>query len=523
MAKCLRRRAFEMSHVRRRREVDEDDVVTSGCSREHVRRGAGAQGDHPGIRPRKQRCEPEVRGPRAKPSGRRERELLAARCRNRRRADASGVSATTSLPPTCSRARSNRRPASRHVRNLGDRSGDARAGDSYVDDVGVRIVGSQQPGDGLFGQLCADAHTGAVAENQHRRAFALIVAARSAVRPWQSDGRGRRHARRRPSPAEPPASANEDSSKAGRRDGAQRRRGCLGAWTHPLCQGRAIGGTPRSSWPLPAIGKPAPAQRPACSSDTDACLFRLRGRPGRSPCRVSEPVRHTRRQWGDRVTRSAHLSGSARTGGTASAPLAASATMSLRHRRRLASHRRRTAGLGRRRPDGRDAGLSLPRVERRRQLCSIPADRQQATAWVCGSDYYVAEFTDDRLKARWTECKADNACRQRIDGQMQRWLPPNKARSTRVTGLVDPVGKIEPDGAVDLRAIRGPAFFAGEPYAERIAGPNREPGRWSSRCRAIRSSDSSSAWTVTSGCAAGTSRVQASTMVAARGDARSSS
>ncbi|MET0508317.1 MAG: alpha/beta hydrolase domain-containing protein, partial [Burkholderiaceae bacterium] len=93
-----------------------------------------------------------------------------------------------------------------------------------------------------------------------------------------------------------------------------------------------------------------------------------------------------------------------------------------------------------------------------------------------GSDYYVAEFTDDRLKARWAECKADNACRQRIDGQMQRWLPPNKARSTRVTGLVDPVGKIEPDGAVDLRAIRRPAFFAREPYAERVA--EAEPRTW---------------------------------------------
>ena len=84
-------------------------------------------------------------------------------------------------------------------------------------------------------------------------------------------------------------------------------------------------------------------------------------------------------------------------------------------------------------------------------------------------DFYVDEFTDAKLKARWAECKADNACFQRIDGQMQRWLPPNKARATRVTGIVDPVGKIEPDGSVDLRDIRKPGFFAKAPYHEAVA------------------------------------------------------
>jgi len=84
-------------------------------------------------------------------------------------------------------------------------------------------------------------------------------------------------------------------------------------------------------------------------------------------------------------------------------------------------------------------------------------------------DFYVDEFTDAKLKARWATCKVDAACFQRIDEQMQRWLPPNKARATRVTGLVDPVGKIEPDGAVDLRQIRKPGFFAKPPYAEAVA------------------------------------------------------
>ncbi|VTU31388.1 Alpha/beta hydrolase family protein [Variovorax sp. PBS-H4] len=86
-----------------------------------------------------------------------------------------------------------------------------------------------------------------------------------------------------------------------------------------------------------------------------------------------------------------------------------------------------------------------------------------------GRDYYVDEFTDARLKARWHSCKADAACFRRIDAQMQRWLPPNKERATRSTGVVDPSGRIDPEGDVDLRQIRRPAFFAKAPYRESIA------------------------------------------------------
>jgi len=84
-------------------------------------------------------------------------------------------------------------------------------------------------------------------------------------------------------------------------------------------------------------------------------------------------------------------------------------------------------------------------------------------------DFYVDEFTDAKLKERWAACKADALCFKRINDQMQRWLPPNKERATRVTGMVDPVGKIEPDGQVDLRQIRKPGFFANAPYNEVIA------------------------------------------------------
>jgi pimeloyl-ACP methyl ester carboxylesterase len=84
-------------------------------------------------------------------------------------------------------------------------------------------------------------------------------------------------------------------------------------------------------------------------------------------------------------------------------------------------------------------------------------------------DFYVDEFTDAKLKERWAACRADAACFKRINDQMQRWLPPNKERATRVTGMVDPVGRIDPDGQVDLRQIRKPGFFAKAPYNETVA------------------------------------------------------
>ncbi|SEL56196.1 hypothetical protein SAMN05518845_108267 [Variovorax sp. YR750] len=90
-------------------------------------------------------------------------------------------------------------------------------------------------------------------------------------------------------------------------------------------------------------------------------------------------------------------------------------------------------------------------------------------AGYAGGNYYISEFTDEKLKTRWRACKEDPACFKRIDSQMQRWLPPNKERATRSTGVVDPSGRIDPDGNVDLKQIRRPAFFARAPYREGIA------------------------------------------------------
>lgn len=90
--------------------------------------------------------------------------------------------------------------------------------------------------------------------------------------------------------------------------------------------------------------------------------------------------------------------------------------------------------------------------------------------------FHIDEFTDEKLKARWAQCRADTACLARLKPQLDRWVPPNKARSTRVTGTVDPVGRIDSEGDVDLRQIRRPAFFAKEPYREAIA--EVDPRTW---------------------------------------------
>lgn len=114
-------------------------------------------------------------------------------------------------------------------------------------------------------------------------------------------------------------------------------------------------------------------------------------------------------------------------------------------------------------------GYSLPRASGGTVCVPFLPSANSAPKNYAGRDYHVDEFTDAKLKARWSACKADAACFRRIDAQMQRWLPPNRERTTRSTGMVDPSGRIDPDGEVDLRQIRRPAFFAKAPYDESIA------------------------------------------------------
>ncbi|WP_293783435.1 hypothetical protein [Sphingosinicella sp.] len=82
-------------------------------------------------------------------------------------------------------------------------------------------------------------------------------------------------------------------------------------------------------------------------------------------------------------------------------------------------------------------------------------------------DFYVDEFAEPVLRARWLQCKADPVCAARVSPVVNGRKPPN--REKRIT---DPhhrhlLGKI--DENADLAAIRRPAFFGQAPYREPIA------------------------------------------------------
>jgi len=85
-------------------------------------------------------------------------------------------------------------------------------------------------------------------------------------------------------------------------------------------------------------------------------------------------------------------------------------------------------------------------------------------------DFYVDEFTDQKLRQRWAECKLDKVCFDKVNKIVLARRPPNKEhdhRSARDTYLL---GKIDSDNPnVDLKTIRRPAFFAKAPYRESIA------------------------------------------------------
>lgn len=81
-------------------------------------------------------------------------------------------------------------------------------------------------------------------------------------------------------------------------------------------------------------------------------------------------------------------------------------------------------------------------------------------------DYFVDEFTDARIKARYAACKRDRACNEQLARIPALVKVPSELR---VTGTVDPAGKIDPNGKVDLKRIRRPAYFAQPAYREPVA------------------------------------------------------
>jgi pimeloyl-ACP methyl ester carboxylesterase len=84
-------------------------------------------------------------------------------------------------------------------------------------------------------------------------------------------------------------------------------------------------------------------------------------------------------------------------------------------------------------------------------------------------DFYVDEFTDQKLRQRWADCKRDKVCYQRVAKQVDARRPPNKEYRTTDPKQLHLLGKVTGRGEIDLQTIRRPAFFAAEPYHEPVA------------------------------------------------------
>jgi hypothetical protein len=84
-------------------------------------------------------------------------------------------------------------------------------------------------------------------------------------------------------------------------------------------------------------------------------------------------------------------------------------------------------------------------------------------------DFYVDEFAEAALRARWLSCKADAACSARVARVVDARSPPNREHR-----IVDPhhrylLGKVPEATDLALDVVRRPGFFARAPYFEPIA------------------------------------------------------
>ncbi|RWX81915.1 hypothetical protein EPK99_05945 [Neorhizobium lilium] len=84
---------------------------------------------------------------------------------------------------------------------------------------------------------------------------------------------------------------------------------------------------------------------------------------------------------------------------------------------------------------------------------------------VSPDDFYIGEFSDERIRQKWQVCKADPGC-------VEKTMTAARAFAKfepRDTGTVDKSGVIDFDGSVDLHQIRRPAYFGKPEYGEPIA------------------------------------------------------
>ncbi|HEY5755091.1 MAG TPA: hypothetical protein VIU34_04675, partial [Steroidobacter sp.] len=57
-------------------------------------------------------------------------------------------------------------------------------------------------------------------------------------------------------------------------------------------------------------------------------------------------------------------------------------------------------------------------------------------------DFYVDEFTDEKLRQRWAECKRDKVCDERVSKQIDARRPPNKEYRTTEPKHLHLLGKV---------------------------------------------------------------------------------
>lgn len=81
-------------------------------------------------------------------------------------------------------------------------------------------------------------------------------------------------------------------------------------------------------------------------------------------------------------------------------------------------------------------------------------------------DFFVEEFTDARIKERYRQASGDAETMASVRAVRDNIIVPHEFH---VTGSMDPRGKIDAKGDVDLRDIRRPAFFEQYPWNEPIA------------------------------------------------------
>lgn len=114
-------------------------------------------------------------------------------------------------------------------------------------------------------------------------------------------------------------------------------------------------------------------------------------------------------------------------------------------------------------------GYILPTSAGKRTCVPFTSSYKRPPAGYTG-DYYVDEFTDQKLREAWEDCKQDKACHKRVFDQVMKRHPPNREYTFKDPRERFLLGKIDERGSLtDLGQVRRPAYFAQAPYNEGIA------------------------------------------------------